>query len=191
VHLDATAFYSRYRNLRTLVSDRTLTFENPWLFLEGEMVFAADARVRGAEATLDWQPSTRWRMRFSYTRLEPDVIPTGDAFADSASRSYLRRVPKEQFSVHSTWKPMYGHAIDFVVRHVGDLARKEEDSDLVSAYTELDVGYAWRYSAALSFSLVGRNLLDGRHAEFGRDYMPNALREIERSVHASMQWSFD
>jgi iron complex outermembrane receptor protein len=190
VNFDATAFYMRYHNLRTIVEGEIFP-SAPWLVLDSPMVFDAESSVGGVELALDWQPSARWRTRFAYTRLNTRLIESGDDFADSASRSYMERVPREQFSMHLTWKPMSGHALDVIVRHVGDLVRQEEDAEIPNAYTELDVSYAWRYSPRTTFSLVGRNLLDARHAEFGRDYMPAAIREIERSVHLTAQWSFD
>lgn len=191
VNFDVTGFYMRYRNLRTLVTDNSLSFSPPWLIADNQLVFNAESSVSGVEVALDWQPSTRWRARFAYSHLNTRVVASGDDFADDKSRSYLERVPKEQASVHVTWKPLSGHALDVIVRHVGDLVRQEEDSDIPEAYTEMDVSYAWRYSPRTTFSVVGRNLLDARHAEFGHDYMPSAIREIERSVHVTGQWTFD
>ncbi len=191
VHFDVTAFYMRYRNLRTIVVDGVPALSSPWVISDSSMSFEGQGSVSGHEMSLDWQPSTRWRARLAYSHLNTRVIESGDIFADSASHSYMERVPKNQFSAHVTWKPMSGHALDVIVRHVSDLIRQEQDSDIPESYTEMDVGYAWRYSSKLTFSLVGRNLLDARHAEFGRDYMPAAIREIERSIHLTGQWSFD
>lgn len=191
VHLDATAYYMKYRNLRTLVPQAGLSFEPPWLVQDVDMSFSADGRVAGVELALDWQPSVHWRHRFAYTRTQPNAVNTGNAVVDENTAAYLARVPQEQFSVHSTWKPLSGHALDIIVRHADRIIHQDAGVATPAAYTELDLSYAWRYSRQTTVSVVGRNLLDARHAEFGRDYMPMAVREIERAFHVTVQWSLD
>jgi iron complex outermembrane receptor protein len=55
----------------------------------------------------------------------------------------------------------------------------------IDAYTELDVRVGWRASEQWDLALVGQNLLDDGHAEFG----PLESRgEIERSVLLKATW---
>ncbi len=105
----------------------------------------------------------------------------------------MERVPSDQFSAHVTWKPKTGHAVNMIVRHVSDLIYSENALGIgpVEAYTELDLQYGWRASRRLTLALTGRNLMNARHAEFGRLYMPSPMREIGRSVHLTAQWDFD
>jgi iron complex outermembrane receptor protein len=54
----------------------------------------------------------------------------------------------------------------------------------VPSYTSLDVRLGWRPLPRLELSLVGQNLLDPRHREFGGGV------EIERGVYAKAAWGW-
>ena len=189
-HVDVTAFLNRYRHLRSLVSG-SIYPAGGWLVVDNMLAFNTHGTTGGLEASLDWQPSTRWRTRLTYTHLDTRVDSTGTSLGDSASAFYMQRVPRDQFGVHVTWKPRTGHAVDAMLRHVAETVYSETGRQPVAAYTELDLQYGWRVSPTLTLSITGRNLLDARHAEFDRDYMPAAVREVERSVHFSAQWALD
>ena len=189
-HVDVTAFLSRYRHMRTLDAPM-LYVEGGWLVVDSALAFKGHGITSGLEAAFDWQPSTRWRTRLSYTHLETRVDALGVSISDSASNFYMRRVPRDQLGLHLTWKPRTGHAVDAVLRHVAELVHSDDDRAPVAAYTELDLQYGWRASPSLTLAVTGRNLLDAHHQEFDRDYMPSVIREIERSVHFSAQWAFD
>lgn len=190
LHVDLTAFHQRYRHLRTLQVSGTSP-SGGWIMLDSPMVFNGGATVSGIEMALDWQPSPRWRTRLSYTYLDTRLEATGSAFSDNALAFYVDRVPANQLGAHVTWKPLPGHALDMVVRHVGALGYRDPNGGSVGAYTELDLQYGWRASPELTLALTGRNLLNARHEEFGRLYMPSPAREVERSVHFTAQWALD
>ncbi|MGH8186265.1 MAG: hypothetical protein ACREUC_06855, partial [Steroidobacteraceae bacterium] len=56
----------------------------------------------------------------------------------------------------------------------------------IAGYSELDVRLGWR-SGGMEVALVGRNLLQDHHLEFGT---PAARGEIERSVYGKVAWRF-
>jgi iron complex outermembrane receptor protein len=56
----------------------------------------------------------------------------------------------------------------------------------VPAYASLDARVAWRPRPPLELGLVGRDLLQPRHAEF--DGGAAGLSQIERSVFAEVVW---
>jgi iron complex outermembrane receptor protein len=59
---------------------------------------------------------------------------------------------------------------------------------LVPSYFSLDTRLAWHLGRGLELSLVGQNLLQPRHVEYG---YPSPLREqIDRSVFAKVAWRF-
>ena len=130
-------------------------------------------------------------MRVSYSHLDTQTESTGNSLTDAAAEFYMQRVPSDQFSTHVTWKPYAGHAMDMVVRHVGALVNRDPGATAIKSYTELDLQYGWRVSPKLTLAVTGRNLLNARHAEFGRLYMPSPTHEIERSVHFTAQWALD
>jgi iron complex outermembrane receptor protein len=59
-------------------------------------------------------------------------------------------------------------------------------AEAVSAYQTGDVRLGWRLAEGLEFSVVGQNLLQPYHTEFGGD--PGPLVEIKRSVYGKVTW---
>ena len=189
-HVDVTAFVMRYRNLRSVYNAGVYP-SGGWFIVDAPLRFDGHGVVSGVETAVDWQPSTRWRLRVSYTHLETHTESSGQSLTDAAADFYMQRVPTDQFSAHATWKPLPGHAMDLVLRHVGALVNRDPGAPAIKSYTELDLQYGWRVSPKLTFAVTGRNLLNARHAEFGRLYMPSPVHEIERSVHFTAQWALD
>jgi iron complex outermembrane receptor protein len=71
-------------------------------------------------------------------------------------------------------------SFDLVVRHVGAL-----EATRVPAYTALDARLAWRPHRELELAVVGQNLFDAHHPEFG----PEATRsEVRRGLYGSVAW---
>jgi len=58
----------------------------------------------------------------------------------------------------------------------------------VPSYIELGIRFAWHPSKQLEISLVGQNLLQDHHPEFGA---PSPTRgEIRRNVYGKISWRF-
>ncbi len=74
-------------------------------------------------------------------------------------------------------------SLDLILRHVGALPQP-----FVPSYTELDVQFGWRPTESVEISLVGQNLLDRQHLEFGS--ASAATAEIERSFYGKVTWRF-
>ena len=56
----------------------------------------------------------------------------------------------------------------------------------VGAYATADVRFSWRTSHSVELSVVGQNLFQPHHAEFGGD--PGSLVGMRRSVYAKITW---
>ena len=87
------------------------------------------------------------------------------------------------FSVHSSWDLPRRFEIDAIVRYVSRLPNPS-----VPSYLELDLRLGWRAMKDLEFDVVGRNLLDRSHPEFGAN--SPLRREVERSVYGRVTWRF-
>ena len=70
-----------------------------------------------------------------------------------------------------------------ILRYVDEL-----ESEQVPAYTELDILVERQLQPGLSIALIGSNLLDDHHPEFGE---PDERRETERSLMLELQWLWD
>jgi len=66
-------------------------------------------------------------------------------------------------------------------RYVSDLP-----AQLIASYGTADVRLSWHRIQHYEFSLVGQNLLQPHHFEYGGD--PRTLVGIKRSVYGSISW---
>jgi iron complex outermembrane receptor protein len=89
--------------------------------------------------------------------------------------------PNHYWSIRSSHDLGGGHEIDVALRHVGALPKPA-----VPAYTAVDVRYGWRVRPGLDLSLIGQNLFDPRHAEFGA---AATRSEYERALAVRLVWS--
>jgi hypothetical protein len=89
----------------------------------------------------------------------------------------------EMFMVHSSCDLPKDFEFDAVIRYVGRLP-----NPAVPSYMELDLRLGWRATRSLDFDVIGRNLLDRSHPEFGAK--SPLRREVERSVYGRVTWRF-
>jgi iron complex outermembrane receptor protein len=66
-------------------------------------------------------------------------------------------------------------------RYVSDLP-----TQLVASYGTADVRLSWRRIHHFDFSLVGQNLLQPHHVEYGGD--PGTLVGIKRNIYGAITW---
>lgn len=156
--------------------DCTATFDN-----------AMTARSHGAEAVLDWRALDRWRLQGSYSYLDVDTMhPDRDsnlAISSQASR-YAGSSPRHQITLRSLFDLSEKVQTDFAIRYVDRIQHYG-----VAAYTAFDARIGWQASNNLDLSLIGRNLFDSYHQEFGTElYFPAA--QVRRSVFLRAQYRF-
>ena len=87
--------------------------------------------------------------------------------------------------MRSAWTFAEGSQFDLWLKYTSRLSNPE-----VSAYTTLDMRYAFRIGRQAEISIVGQNLLDQRHLEFVGDYLPTQPSEIGRSLLIKGTWHF-
>jgi iron complex outermembrane receptor protein len=71
--------------------------------------------------------------------------------------------------------------VDVDIRHVATLP-----SPVIPAYTAVDLRVAWGVRPGLELSIVGENLFDPGHIEFGT---PETTSEIPRTVFFKVSWT--
>jgi iron complex outermembrane receptor protein len=109
-------------------------------------------------------------------RLEPgSTDPVG------VNNSSLASDPPHQWMLRSALTPRAGHELDAIIRRVAELP-----VPVVPAYTAVDARYGWRVHPNLELSLVGRNLFDRSHPEFGA---APGRSEQERAVFVKAVWT--
>jgi iron complex outermembrane receptor protein len=169
----ATAFYSRYDKLRTLEPNRNgpgSVFEN-----------LAEGRTRGIETWASWQASAYWRLSAGGVVQRVDTQPNPASKDLSAATGLATSDPSHYWLLRSSLDVGAGKELDVTVRQVGALSRPA-----VPAYTAVDLRFGWRINPGLELSLVGQNLFDPQHAEFGA---APGRSEYRRAVFAKLVWT--
>ncbi len=168
----ATAFYSRYDELRTLElnpAGPALAFSN-----------GAKGTTRGIEMWGSWQPASAWRLSAGLVaqRIAAELKPGRTDLTPALGLA--PNDPSNYWMLRSSYDLAPGQELDLTVRHSGKLR-----SPAVPAYTAVDLRYGWKIRRDLELSVVGQNLLDSSHPEF--DAAPNRS-EYERSVFVKLVW---
>ena len=138
-----------------------------------------EGTANGLEAWGSYQAAKNWRLSagalFLRQRLsfKPD---SGDTNASGAGND-----PKRQFMLRSSLDLPDSTELDIRVRYVSELPNPK-----VPAYTAFDMRIAWRLRRELELSLVGQNLLDSGHVEFGN---PATASEMARGAYVKLKWT--
>lgn len=136
---------------------------------------------KGGEVTYDWTPRSWWRFGGAYSYLELDLKPDAASLDTSTQRSTEGASPRHQVTFHSYLNLPRNFALDFAFRYIDRLPSQQ-----VGAYASLDARLGWQKSERLELGLVGRNLLQDHHAEFGGGSA--GIAEVTRSVYGRVIW---
>ncbi|MGV3771347.1 MAG: TonB-dependent receptor plug domain-containing protein, partial [Verrucomicrobiales bacterium] len=170
--LDVTGFYNTYEDLRSqelIGGVRYLRNE-----LEGDGY--------GFEVGVNYQPLDFWKLKAGYRYLQTRLHvssssndPTGGAGEGNDASNV--------FVLQSMFDLPHRVQFDQVLRFVDELP-----NPVVPAYYVLDLRLAWLPTDNLELAVIGRNLLDNQHPEFGA---PTAFRrEVEQSVFGKVTLTF-
>ncbi len=154
------------------------------------------AETHGAEVGTSWQATSFWRLYGSYTFLAMNIYRehTGlSATADAAER----QSPRHQGYLKSSWDLPHYIEFDLISRVVDKISGFNPGGaagvpDQINAYASLDTRLAWKARQNLELAVVGQNLLQTHHAEFGTSpQIRSPLIEIERSVYAKVTYQWE
>ena len=168
-----TLFFGRYDRLRTLESDA-----------DGDTRFGnlAEAEAYGMEFWGGWQVTDHWRLSagFVVQEVDLDVLPQS---TDSLSATgFANRDPDVYWQLRSSLALTDSLEVEAFIRHVGALGAP---ATATPAYSTLDLRCGWRLGPGTELSLVGQNLLDEAHPEFGSAPTYN---EFRRALYVKVLW---
>jgi iron complex outermembrane receptor protein len=176
VSFDVASFYHDYDHLRSqepgAAGDAARVLSNK---LEG--------RSYGTAVRARWQVTDWWQLDGNVTALDVK-LRRGAGSADAAVGRGEANDPNYFFAIHSAIDLPKNIEFDAVLRYTDELPHPATPS-----YLTLDLRLGWSPTKNLSVAIIGRNLLDSKHPEF-RNNNPQLTREVERSVLATMQWSY-
>jgi iron complex outermembrane receptor protein len=119
-------------------------------------------------------------LRGSYSYLHMDLSKTSTSQDSSTISSTEGSSPHHQVLVQSSLDFIRKFALDQNFRYVSALPTQQ-----VRAYATADTGLSWRARTGLDLSIVGQNLLQPHHAEYGGD--PGAVG-VKRCIYGKITW---
>ena len=139
--------------------------------------------TKGFEFAPEWRPVPYWRLRASYSYLQMDIKRGTGSLDVGTAPSVNGSSPKHQVTLESGLDFAKAFSFDLAYRYVSVLPALT-----VPSYSTMNARFDWRYRKEFKFSVVGENLLQPHHAEYGgADPGPNV--EIKRSAYGQITWT--
>jgi iron complex outermembrane receptor protein len=195
LYFDFAGFHNAYHDLIAssalkLVPTPTPPLPPTALLVQEQFLNGIHGNTDGGELGPEWRPTSWWQLRASYSYLH---VHLGDqkGFTDTATLTTLHgSSPSSQVMLRSLINLPHRFEFDGLVRYVGELP-----AQTVPRYTTADIHAGWHDVPVkflgfqhLDFSIVGQNLLQPHHAEFGISPGPNV--GIKRGIYAKLVvWS--
>ena len=173
----ASTFYNVYGNLRS-VEPGPPPFNIPVVFANG-----VKGNTYGFELSATHQVTDWWSLRGGYTFLKKKLAVKPDS-KDLNRASVESNDPENQFLLQSSVELRKNLQLGTVIRYVSKLPRPS-----VEDYAAVDLRVGWQLNEIFELSVVGQNLLDNQHPEFGRA-SSRAFRQMERSVYGKITCRF-
>lgn len=188
LNFDIAGFFNSYGDLLAISPTSMTPKIGPnGAYLENVMSTSnlLEGDTYGFEASTDWRVLENLRLRASYSLLETHIRPTPEGVLAGASR-LVNTNPNQQASLGVDWEPVRNWEISSRLRWVD---RLEEGN--IPSYFGLDLRIAWTPRPGLEFSIVGKDLLEDRHSEFGEDrFALTGMHDVQRSVYGQITWKF-
>jgi iron complex outermembrane receptor protein len=181
--IDVTSFYNRYGDLRDVGLDPSVAAATA---TQATLPFVlnntADGRTFGFEAAADLELARWWRLHATYAFLDVklDSSPGGSGNPSDLAENGQ---PDHQLGLRSHIDLRRQWQLDAAVRYTDELKGLD-----IAAFWELDLRLGWEATRHLEVSILGRNLLHDRHAEFLPQVIESVPAETERSASVIVTW---
>lgn len=142
-----------------------------------------EAKSSGIEFSFDYSLSKKYSLAASYAYLDIDAVR--GTSQDSVAFDFIENVPKHTATTTFHSSLSQDLESDIVLRYVDKLSRS-----LIDSYIELDFQMRWFLTSRFDLSLIGRNLLNGKHEEFKAITFQAPVSSIERSFFLQAAYSF-
>jgi len=176
---DVAAFFNDYDRLFVSQARPALAPVPPPIVLPLRQENGDGAETYGIELAANYKVTECWRLYGQYTFLQMQIHPPGPEI-------FERRSPHNQIYVQSSWDLPCDLEFDLIGRYVDNLPDFDVDS-----YVALDARLGWKPCKSVEVAVVGQNLLDAAHPEFGSSpLLRSPLVEVERGVYGmiTLKW---
>jgi iron complex outermembrane receptor protein len=169
VSFEASWFYNDYDDLRSQEATPLITLDN---FYAGY--------TTGVDLAGNVQLHPRWLVHAGYTGQRVALAPVPGSH-DTTNARLEADDPAHMFSARSYLNLPHALELDAFFRAVSRLRASK-----LPGYQEMDLRFGWQVNSRLDVSLIGRELLHARHAEFlGASAQP---RYFQREVALRVTW---
>ncbi len=180
--VDLSAFYFDYDNLRNFhpgAPEFAGTHLSQPIYLQTDM----NGESYGAELALSWQAMDNLRLNATYSFVQIQYHTENGR--SNVSEDEENQTPHHQFNIRSSLKINSSWDWDMWLRYADTV----EDFDIPS-YLTMDARLAWKPVKNIELSVIGQNLLDGKHPEFSKNFLLSRRTQIERGVYGKVEWRF-
>jgi len=186
ISLDIAGFYNHYHDLfdEELTGPVFLEDDPPpeHFLLPAQFGNGLYGYTKGIEVAPEWRPVERWRLRAAYSFLHMNIGKLPHSADLGTAPGIVGSSPQHEAWVQSSLDLTRKLQLDLTFRYVSALP-----GQAVPAYSTGDARFGWRLLPYLDLSLVGTNLFQPDHFEFGGD--PEGLVGIRRSVYLKLTWT--
>jgi iron complex outermembrane recepter protein len=181
VYIDLDVFHSDYDHLQSFstpipIGDTlTIFYEN-----------AIAGTTNGIEIAPDWKPKPWWDLygSYSYAGINFHANAPGSNISSTGSVStYEGSSPHHQVKIQSNIDLGKRFQFDQTYFYVSALPAQK-----VPAYQTMNAQLNWKFEKAWSLSLVGQNLFQPYHFEWGTGDPTEALIGIRRAAYIKLSW---
>jgi iron complex outermembrane receptor protein len=165
--VDLSGYYGWYDELRTLTPGAPFA-EDGHVIQPVTITNFGKGHSAGGTAAIIWRPAPRLQVRGSYTFLDMADTLDVDAAAGTTPNVNPGLSPEHQAGLGLYAALPGGVSLTLSGRYTSPLRNPR-----VGPYAEADARLGWSPSPRLTLAVVGRDLLQRRHAEFpGEHYLP-------------------
>ncbi len=183
-YLDVATFYNQYDDLLSVELQTPFVEPSPSVHVILPLSFRNGilGNTRGIEISPVWNMTKWWRFKGSYSYVHLSMRNKSTSIDLSTVGQLEGDSPQHKAVIQSYFELPKNFQLDLAYRYVSSLPDFR-----VSAYSTADARLGWRINRQFELSLVGQNLFQPEHAEYGGD--PGPLVGIRRGVYAKLTWT--
>jgi len=179
--LDVTGFFNDYEEI--MVTERQANIAMPgntiWPNMLGNNLHG---ETYGLEIAATYQAAKNWRLNAGYTFLQMQLHPDRPSVTRDAAEE--GQSPHNQFHLRSLYDLGDDLELDLSLNYMDNLPEGD-----IPHYLRFDARLGWHLTENLELSLVGQNLFDKRHPEFGGEAGQTAT-EAEQGAYLKLTYRF-
>ena len=182
---DTALFYNVYNNL--IGSQAGAPGVGPPVIIPAPRANNLSAETYGIEFGANWKVTDSWRLMGNYSFLQM-LVHSDPGVNPSSERAIEGQSPQHQVYLQSSWDLSQTVEFDLIGRYVDQLSNfPSAVPNTVPSYISMDARFGWRPNDDWQLAVVGQNLLDSHHLEFGgNQFLSAPLIEMQRGVYGQI-----